>query len=743
MGKLIQGGKLHSLTTRLTAVLIGAGLLYCLASSQAQLQSDTPYPALNLPLATADMATNPGTFWLAQRPDSAPLPFNPFPDLPVYVLDNGTLLLDDRSVDYIALGQERQARAALLRATARSLGMTTSEEIPGFDEEDGTGDYTSDYQPMVINTNGLWLELTNVADGLAYVNLHHATNQVYAIWSTTNLSGGWFGEMLVSPTNSAVMPFTVPMLGRTNLFLRAEDWTGTNIAPPYANDDPYESVCVNSTLTIYPDAVDPYYWPLTFIVVTSPAHGTLSFDTTLDEFIYIPTDHFAGTDWFSYKVSNGCFDSATATVTISVNNFLIAVYPNGDATNPAAPGYFKLQNNGTCTIVNDLPVYYKLSGSAVGGVDYSNLTGVVTIPANSDSVQIEVDPLNGIFDTTVTLTLVSSNDYAVDPGAPSATITIHQTHSTNLFGVVTSGLNWPAGMDYLPGKTNALIVSVDNNNPTLLPRFVRLYTNGVSTNLFIEPFSGVTNSNPEEMNFTTVKSNLGGFTTNWLYYGNGSPPQIGRVTNNGAMFTNSWATLSNSFGTLLDMCMDPFGQFGYRLVLAGQTDTLNSAVWLVNSNGVATNLAAIPDVGIEGVITLPNDTNKWGPWAGKIVMGAELSGTLYSVDTNGTVTNYTLGIAPPNDAIHSEDMDLIPANQDLYCADQNGSIWKLSRNYFTNDVGHLLITQEQNAFYGIHARLYIVSWNNSSQSFDIKYIPYPTTAIFEHVTFAPINLPTQ
>ena len=80
-----------------------------------------------------------------------------------------------------------------------------------------------------IDTNSLWLEITNVANGLAYLNLHNATNQVYAIWSTTNLLANWNVETEVWPdTNQTVMPFTVPTLERQNLFLRAEDWTGVD-----------------------------------------------------------------------------------------------------------------------------------------------------------------------------------------------------------------------------------------------------------------------------------------------------------------------------------------------------------------------------------------------------------------------------------------------------------------------------------------------------------------------------------
>jgi hypothetical protein len=58
------------------------------------------------------------------------------------------------------------------------------------------------------------------------LNLNNGTNQIYAIWGATSLLTGWQVETEVWPTNPAVMPFTVPTLGRQNLFLQAEDWTG-------------------------------------------------------------------------------------------------------------------------------------------------------------------------------------------------------------------------------------------------------------------------------------------------------------------------------------------------------------------------------------------------------------------------------------------------------------------------------------------------------------------------------------
>jgi hypothetical protein len=93
--------------------------------------------------------------------------------------------------------------------------------------QDDDQDQQDDSDSPTLDTTQLYLQITNVDTAQAYLNLYNATNQVYAIWSTTNLAGSWNVETEVWPTtNQEVMPFTVPTLGRDNLFLLAEDWTG-------------------------------------------------------------------------------------------------------------------------------------------------------------------------------------------------------------------------------------------------------------------------------------------------------------------------------------------------------------------------------------------------------------------------------------------------------------------------------------------------------------------------------------
>jgi hypothetical protein len=161
----------------------------------------TPLPAESVPSS--------GTFWSVQHPYWPPMPGN-INNLPVWDLGSGVYLLADQDFDYVALEQQNMT----LNLLARESGLEA-------DSDAGAG-----YSGYTVPTNGLWLQIMGVSNSVAWFNLYNATDQVYAIWSTTNLLASWNVETEVWPTNPVVMPFTVLTLERQNLFVQAEDWTG-------------------------------------------------------------------------------------------------------------------------------------------------------------------------------------------------------------------------------------------------------------------------------------------------------------------------------------------------------------------------------------------------------------------------------------------------------------------------------------------------------------------------------------
>ena len=58
--------------------------------------------------------------------------------------------------------------------------------------------------------------------------------------------------------------------------------------------------------------------PLTAVLATGPANGTLSLNAH-GSLTYTPSATFVGTDSFTYRANDGTTNSATATVSITVN----------------------------------------------------------------------------------------------------------------------------------------------------------------------------------------------------------------------------------------------------------------------------------------------------------------------------------------------------------------------------------------------------------------------------------------
>ena len=171
-----------------------------------------------VPQISANFLPQSGTFWSLANPSWPPLPVN-VNGLSVWQMSGGSFLLNDLNVDYAApLVQTRMAM--------RAIGLDT----PSFDETGGGSGLDTNVWTFTFDTNTLWLEITNVTSTQAYANLHNATNFIYEIWSKTDLTASnWLIETeVLGQTNPLVIPFTVPTLARTNLFLWARDWTGVD-----------------------------------------------------------------------------------------------------------------------------------------------------------------------------------------------------------------------------------------------------------------------------------------------------------------------------------------------------------------------------------------------------------------------------------------------------------------------------------------------------------------------------------
>ncbi len=182
-----------------------------------------------LPTIPAARATNGNNFYTIQHSPESAEPWPPLPanlaQLPAWQLGGGFYLLDDR--DYV-WGQRKKSKRVTTLQSGGGVHAMDAPSVPGDGGgDDDDGDYSGSYITP-FSTNGLWLQITTVSNGLAYLNLMNATDSVYEILSTVTLTNGvnsWNIESEVWPTNTVAMPFTVPELGRTNLFIWAMDWT--------------------------------------------------------------------------------------------------------------------------------------------------------------------------------------------------------------------------------------------------------------------------------------------------------------------------------------------------------------------------------------------------------------------------------------------------------------------------------------------------------------------------------------
>ena len=103
-------------------------------------------------------------YFSMQQPNQPPLPFSPFPDLPIYEIEEGRYLYDDREVDYEALRAQAYAME-----TVESSGGQTLMELAG----SGPG--------LTISRNGqgqIEVQIVNAPAG-----------KVYDLYQTSQLEG--------------------------------------------------------------------------------------------------------------------------------------------------------------------------------------------------------------------------------------------------------------------------------------------------------------------------------------------------------------------------------------------------------------------------------------------------------------------------------------------------------------------------------------------------------------------------
>ena len=256
-GLLVLGGFI-ALFSLARAQLSGPSL-HVVTSSQPpatdsiiQLTAD----AQGLALVPAGALPQNGTFWLMMPSGfSAPYPCPPPGSLPTYSIVGNEFLVDSTdgkvalspvriggkvTTPTVAEALEAMAQSVvdlvawIQGATAKTRKLTMSKDDsdpspPGGGGGGGGGGFTNSYG-YCFDTNQLWLNITNVSGGMAFVNLRNGTNYVYEIFTKTNLlQATWTIAGEVFPTDTNCNPFTVAAQAGGDppcFFVWARDWTG-------------------------------------------------------------------------------------------------------------------------------------------------------------------------------------------------------------------------------------------------------------------------------------------------------------------------------------------------------------------------------------------------------------------------------------------------------------------------------------------------------------------------------------
>ena len=287
---------------------------------------------------------------------------------------------------------------------------------------------------------------------------------------------------------------------------------------------------------------------------------------------------------------------------------------------------------------------------------------------------------------------------------------------------ISTPFNQSIGIDYHE-PTNSLIISANyfNGNPN---NFERILLDG--THASFSNISGLT----DEVKIATVKSGgIGGFKVGDLFVGNGVDGQIVKITDNGSTVINPWIDLPGDNNGLMrgSLYIDRTGVFNGDLIAV----TTTGQVWQINSQGGSKLLASL-GTHLEGLLVVPNDVNKYGPLAGKIIAGAEDQTRLYSIDPQGKTAFYDVGVK-------IEDIDFISPNENFFGVNYGTSkILGAPASQFSWMIGDILLTQESHSGTG----LFRLFWNGTTLNTEEINLTFDSQipGQWEHVTFAPVGL---
>jgi len=445
----------------------------------------------------------------------------------------------------------------------------------------------------------------------------------------------------------------------------------------------------NETTSITLTASDADGDQLTYQIVSSPSHGTLT--GSAPDIIYTPAENYNGSDAFTFKANDGTVDSGQATVTITVNPV------NNPPVADAGPDQTALQGNvitlngsgssdidgdsitynwtflsvptgSTATLFDSLLVNPTFTADLIGTYEVQLIVNDGTVNSAPDTVTINIfalptveisaNPETILIGESSTLTWSSTNadTCVIEPGigsvAPNGTTAVSPIETTTYTITATSPNGTATDTVTVTVNYPAPILTISADPETILSgeSSTLTWTSTNSETCVIEPgigsvaLNGSTAVSPTETTtYTITATGLGGTTT---------ASATVTITNGAPVANDQTVTLNEDETAAITLtASDANGDaLTYQVVTGASHGTLTGSV---------PNLTYTPSLNYNGSDTFTFKAN---------------DGTL---DSN--TATITLSIQPVNDAPMADDQT-VTLNEDetasiiLTASDADGDV---------------------------------------------------------------------
>ncbi len=195
-----------------------------------------------------------------------------------------------------------------------------------------------------------------------------------------------------------------------------------------------------------------------------------------------------------------------------------------------------------------------------------------------------------------------------------------------------------------------------------------------------------------------VRETSGGFSAGEIFISTDNTGTIARLSPDGKTAQTRWVTLPGETSLVPGgLCFGETGLFKDRLLAV----TTSGNIWQLDATGKIFWLARIPSP-LSGVAVVPTMRQRFGDWAGKILVGAKVEKGIYAIDAQGVYTFYPLGIAPA-------DIRILYDHENLLLLDSEaGSVRQATDVEVAPFAGNLFIATESSD------TLYLANWNSKS-----------------------------